>query len=96
MAFEAERSVSLSKTRTADRASSIIGNADVSGEFLINDSKLEIIRQSIRVSPQVDADTVLSKMGFSTAKTRKNAFFGKNVLDVGGGFSGLAPLVSGY
>ena len=49
-----------------------------------DESKLRKIRESIRISPQVSADTVLSKMGFSTADAREKAFFGKNVLDVGG------------
>lgn len=37
--------------------------------------KLERIRNSIRVSPQVSAEAVLSRVGFSTENAKKSAFF---------------------
>jgi len=79
-----EAAAEVTKGRVADAAmGAIAANAEVP-TYPDDVSKLPKIRESIRISPQVSSDTVLSKMGFPTAESRERAFFAKNVIDVGG------------
>lgn len=84
-ARKAREAAEEARGRVADRAMDAVARNDAGKESYPDDvSKLPKIRESIRISPQVSADAVLSKMGFSSPGARKRAFFGKNVLDVGG------------
>lgn len=66
------------RASAADKAASVLdGTTSPNGEKLSSDEseKLERIKNSIRVSPQVSAETVLAKMGFSSENAKKTAFF---------------------
>ncbi|MFB0964804.1 MAG: hypothetical protein QMC36_03810 [Patescibacteria group bacterium] len=79
---ERARRARESAGKVADRVSTVM--EPVAKTYPDEASKLAKIRESIRVSPQVSSDAVLSKMGFTSEESRKLAFSGKRVLDVGG------------
>lgn len=79
-----EAAAETAKRRVADKVADTVSTGAEKEAYPDDASKLRKIRESIRISPQVSADTVLSKMGFPTAESREKAFFAKNVLDVGG------------
>lgn len=84
-AREVREAAAEAKARVADKAMDAVAQDAVGKDSYPDDiSKLRKIRESIRISPQVSADVVLSKMGFPSPGERGRAFSGKSVLDVGG------------
>ena len=61
---------------------------------ILHDERQDTIREKIRVAPGNSASTLLSMLGFQSQWTVYPDFLEKNVLDIGGWFGWLAPVLS--